>query len=112
MKLKLLIFLSLFVHLANPALADKGNNEISFYTGTFDVIDKEGDDQTSLFGIEHKNPNLFRDTFLGKLSPISGFMMTADSDTYFYTGVQAEYKIGKLNLTPSFAYTLLVMEKI
>ena len=29
---------------------------ISFYTGTFDVIDKEGDDQTNLFGIEHKNP--------------------------------------------------------
>ena len=29
--------------------------------------------------------------------------MTADSATYFYTGVQAEYKIGKLNLTPSFS---------
>ena len=24
-------------------------NELSFYTGTFDVIDKEGDDKTNLF---------------------------------------------------------------
>ena len=30
-------------------------------------------------------------------------MITSDSDTYFYTGVQAEYKIGKLNITPSFS---------
>ena len=36
------------------------NTNISLYTGTFDVIDKEGDDQTTLFGIEHRNPNLFR----------------------------------------------------
>ena len=49
----------------NYAVADQGDSNVSFYAGTFDVIDKEGDDQTSLFGIEHKNPNLFRDTFLG-----------------------------------------------
>ena len=41
------------------AQAEQGDTDISFYTGTFDVIDKEGDDKTSLFGIEHKNPNLF-----------------------------------------------------
>ena len=29
-------------------------------------------------------------------------MLTADTATYLYTGIQAEYKIGKLNLTPSF----------
>ena len=29
-------------------------------------------------------------------------MMTADSASYFYTGVQAEYDLGKLNITPSF----------
>ena len=38
----------------------KSETEYSFYAGTFDTIDKEGDDQTTLFGIEHKNPNLFR----------------------------------------------------
>ena len=41
-------------------------------------IDKEGDDQTTLFGIEHKNPNLFRNTFLGKFSPVSGAFITGE----------------------------------
>ena len=58
------------------------NNNLSLYAGTFDLIDKEGDDQTSLFGIEHKNPNLFRDTFLGKFSPISGGFVTGKSAVY------------------------------
>jgi hypothetical protein len=29
-------------------------------------------------------------------------MITADNAVYFYTGIQAQYKIGKINLTPSF----------
>ncbi len=102
MNLKLLVFLALLSFMANPALAEEGNKEISFYTGTFDVIDKEGDDQTSLFGIEHKNPNLFRDTFLGKFSPVSGGFMTGDSSVYLYTGVEGQYGIGRLKILPSF----------
>ena len=102
MKLKLLVFLALLSFMANPALAEEDNKEISFYTGTFDVIDKEGDDQTSLFGIEHKNPNLFRDTFLGKFSPVSGGFMTGDSSVYLYTGVEGQYGIGRLKILPSF----------
>ena len=102
MKLKLFVFLALLSFMANPALAEEGNKEISFYTGTFDVIDKEGDDQTSLFGIEHKNPNLFRDTFLGKFSPVSGGFMTGDSSVYLYTGVEGQYGIGRLKILPSF----------
>ena len=79
------------------------SKEISFYTGTFDVIDKEGDDQTNLFGLEHRNTNLFRDTFLGKISPLSGVFMTGKSSMYFYTGVEANYELGPLTLKPSFA---------
>jgi lipid A 3-O-deacylase len=78
-------------------------NNISLYTGTFDLIDKEGDDQTNLFGIEHKNPDLFRDTFLGKFKPVSGAFMTGKSSVYLYTGVEAQYGIGPLKILPSFA---------
>ena len=102
MKLKLLIFLALLNFMVSPALAKEGNKEISFFTGTFDVIDKEGDDQTSLFGIEHKNPNLFRDTFLGKFSPVSGGFLTGDNSVYLYTGVEGQYGIGRLKILPSF----------
>ena len=79
------------------------NKEISFYTGTFDLIDKEGDDKTTLFGVEHKNPNLSRDTFLGKFKPVSGAFMTGKSSVYLYTGVEAQYGIGPLKILPSFA---------
>ena len=55
-------------------------NDYSFYTGVFDTIDKEGDDKTSLLGIQHNNTNLFRDTFLGKLSPISSPLVLSESN--------------------------------
>jgi hypothetical protein len=76
MKFKLIIGLMIAFLTFASVNADQGDSEISFYTGTFDVIDKEGDDQTTLLGIEHKNPNLFRDTFLGKFKPVTGAFMT------------------------------------
>ena len=39
---------------------------------------------------------------MGNLSPVSGAMITGDNGTYVYTGVQAQYKLGNLNVTPSF----------
>ena len=75
---------------ANVVQTDEGDNDISIYTGTFDLIDKEGDDKTTLLGFEHKNPNLFRDTFLGKFKPVTGAFMTGDSSVYLYTGVEAQ----------------------
>jgi len=102
MKIKLLLIFALFIHLSKPLVANEGNNDISFYTGTFDLIDKEGDDQTSLFGVEHKNTNLFRNTILGKFSPVSGGFMTGESSVYLYTGIEGQYGIGPLKILPSF----------
>ena len=102
MKFKLLItLLTTFIIFAH-AQAEQGDADISFYTGTFDVIDKEGDDQTTLFGVEHKNPNLFRDTFLGKFKPVTGAFMTGNSSVYLYTGIEGQYGIGPLKISPSF----------
>ena len=75
-------------------------HEYNFYTGIFDFSD-DGK-SSALIGIQHQNENLYRESFLGTLSPVSGFLITGDSATYLYTGVQAEYNIGKMNLTPSF----------
>jgi len=80
----------------------KSETEYSFYTGTFDTIDKEGDDEATLYGFEHNNPVLFRDTFVGKFSPITGGFITDKDSIYLYTGVQAEYEMGFLNIIPSF----------
>ena len=103
MNLKSLLVLVFTVLATSSLVADEGDADISFYTGTFDVIDQEGDDQTSLFGIEHKNPNLFRDTFLGKFKPVTGAFMTGDSSVYLYTGIEGQYGIGPLKILPSFA---------
>ena len=103
MKFKLLIIVGLFVNLLSSSLADDKNNDMSFYIGTFDVIDKEGDDQATLFGVEHKNSELFRNTALGKFSPISGGFITGKNSVYLYTGVEGEYNIGSLKIYPSFA---------
>ena len=104
-KLSLLLLLTL---LFTPSQSEtqkisKVDTEYNFYVGTFDVIDKEGDDKTNLFGIEHKNKNLFRDTVFGKFSPVSGGFISGNSSVYLYTGIEAQYNLGPLKIVPSFA---------
>ena len=76
------------------------NNEFNVYSGMFDFSD-DGK-RAILVGLQHQNEELNRDTFLGNLSPITGALITADNASYVYTGVQAQYKMGAINLTPSF----------
>ena len=101
----LLIALISFPFFSFVSSADEkiNNNEteLNFFTGMFDFSD---DKQASgLFGLQHRNDELFRKSFLGKLSPISGVFLTEKSAIYLYTGVQAEYELGFLTITPSFA---------
>ena len=101
-KLILLIsFLIAFSAKAEEVKVKEKNTEFSIYTGMFDFSD-DGK-RASLLGFQHQNEELNRDTFLGNLSPITGAMITVDNASYVYTGVQANYKIGSLNFTPSFA---------
>ena len=102
MKFKFLIILGLLVGMSNLSQAEELGNDISFYAGTFDVIDKEGDDKSRMIGLEHKNPDLFRNTFLGRFSPITGGFVTADSSAYLYTGIEGQYGVGPLKILPSF----------
>ena len=80
---------------------DTNEHEINFYSGMFDFSDAGA--KSTIFGIQHQNENLIRNSFLGMISPVTGAMITADNAGYVYTGIQAQYKIGNLNLTPSFA---------
>ena len=96
---KLYLFLTLLFFFT-PA---KSETQYTFYSGTFDTIDKEKDDKATLYGFEHNNPVLFKDTFIGKLSPITGGFITDKDSVFIYTGVQIQYEIGPLKITPSFA---------
>ena len=99
MKLKKLYLLLLLLFIT-PV---KSDTEYSFYAGTFDLIDKEGDDKATLYGFEHNNPLLFRDTFVGRFSPITGGFVTDKSSIYLYTGIEADYNLGAITISPSFA---------
>ena len=101
------LLILLFVNFGS--IADDSSNEtvnsneteLNFFTGMFDFSD---DKQSSgLLGLQHQNEDLFRNSFLGKLSPITGGFFTEKNALYLYTGVQAEYELGFLTITPSFA---------
>jgi len=79
----------------------KNENELNLFTGMFDFSD--GKQKAGVLGLQHQNENLFRNSRLGKLSPITGGFVTENSAAYLYTGVQAEYELGFLKITPSFA---------
>ena len=75
--------------------------ELNLFTGMFDFSD--GKQSSALIGLQHQNDDLFRDSFLGKISPITGGFITEKSAFYVYTGAQAEYNLGLIKITPSFA---------
>jgi len=104
-KLSLLLLIIVFFtpsYSENPKVPKTGN-EYNFFVGTFDTIDKEGDDKTSLYGVQHENTDLFKDTIMGKFSPVTGGFISGNNSVYLYTGVQAQYELGLLKIIPSFA---------
>ena len=104
-KFRIIIALIAVFALTLSVNGEENNNalnehEINFYTGVFDFSD-DGQ-RAGLFGMQHQNENLSRNSFLGTLSPVTGFMITENNAGYIYTGIQAQYNVGKLNITPSF----------
>ena len=94
-----LVFFTLSLN-AEELKVKNQNTEFNVYTGMFDFSD-DGK-RSTLIGFQHQNEDLNRNTFLGNLSPITGALITSDNAAYIYTGVQAQYKIGAINFTPSF----------
>ena len=90
-----------FLSFANSEDKKSNNTELNFYTGMFDFSDDK--QAAGVFGIQHQNDDLFRKSFLGRLSPITGGFLTGNNAFYFYTGAQAEYDLGLFTITPSFA---------
>ena len=101
-KIFFIVAISLFCFSAHSEEKKIPINEhkFNFYTGMFDFSD--AGKKSTIFGIQHQNENLFRDSFLGTISPVTGALITGDNAAYIYTGVQAQYKLGNINLTPSF----------
>jgi len=102
MFLTLVSFFGSFAINAEEELKINNNEtELNLFTGMFDFSD--GKQKAGVLGLQHQNENLFRNSILGKLSPVTGGFLTENSAAYLYTGVQAEYELGFLKITPSFA---------
>ena len=97
--LSILLFLSTscFVSFADETITE---TKLQVYTGMFDFSDDK--QKSGLVGLQHQNEDLFRNSFLGRLSPITGGFLTEKNAFYLYTGVQAEYEMGPFKITPSF----------
>ena len=98
--LVLVSFLISLSSIADDHEIDNNNTKFNIYSGMFDFSD-DGK-RSTLIGFQHQNTDLNKDTFLGNLSPITGLLFTSDNAAYIYTGVQAQYSIGALNIIPSF----------
>ena len=96
-----LTFITFFSLLSSMAYSEENSSKFNVYSGMFDFSDTGK--KSTLIGFQHQNEDLNRDTFLGNISPITGALVTADSAAYIYTGVQAQYKLGRINFIPSFA---------
>ena len=90
-----------FFNFANADDKKSNETELNFFTGMFDFSDTN--QASGILGLQHQNNDLFRESFLGKLSPITGGFLTEKSAFYIYTGAQAEYDLGFITITPSFA---------
>ena len=90
-----------FLSFANSEEKKINQTELNFFAGMFDFSDTK--QAAGIIGLQHQNDDLFRESFLGKLSPITGGFLTENKAIYLYTGAQAEYDFGFLTITPSFA---------
>ena len=99
---KLIIFFVVLLTTTQLLAAENKDHQFNFFTGNFDFSD---DNQSALlFGFQHQNENLKRNTVIGNISPITGVFVTENSATYIYTGFEWNVDMGNgVKFTPSFA---------
>ena len=98
---KLILILIIFLTATKLVASENNSHQYNFFIGNFDFSD---DKQSALlFGFQHQNEDLNRDTIIGNISPISGGFVTENSAAYVYTGFEWNVDMGDLIFTPSFA---------
>ena len=91
-----------FLFLSIKAFAENNSpHQYNLFIGNFDFSDHK--QSAILFGFQHQNENLERDSLIGNISPITGGFITENSAVYVYTGFEWNVDMGELIFTPSFA---------
>ena len=97
------LWIALFFLFLSPKVFAENNSshQYNLFIGNFDFSDHK--QSAILFGFQHQNENLERDTLIGNISPITGGFITENSAVYFYTGFEWNVDMGSITFTPSFA---------
>ena len=98
---RLTLFIGIILTATNLVAAEDNNHQYNFFVGNFDFSDHK--QAAVLFGFQHQNEDLNRDTMIGNISPITGGFVTENSAAYIYTGFEWNIDMGALTFTPSFA---------
>ena len=80
---RLIVVLLLTFFATNLSIGEEmktGEHQINFFTGNFDFSDDK--QKAILVGFQHQNENLYRDTLIGNVSPITGGFITENSAAY------------------------------
>ena len=104
MYLKKLSFITILLLIVSNSFAEEEINnghQLNFFTGNFDFSDDK--QKAILMGFQHQDQSLYRNTFLGNISPITGGFITENSAAYIYTGIEWNVDLGGMVFTPSFA---------
>jgi lipid A 3-O-deacylase len=106
MNRKIIYLLTIFTLFFSPLLSEEKNkvnndHQYNFFIGNFDFSDDK--QAAALFGIQHQNEMLTRDSFFGNISPITGGFITENSAAYIYSGIEWNINMGSFEFTPSFA---------
>ena len=106
MKKITIYLLTLFIIFSSPLLSEEKNkinsdHQYNFFIGNFDFSDDK--QAATMYGFQHQNESLERNTFLGSISPITGGFITENSAAYIYSGIEWNLKMGPIEFTPSFA---------
>ena len=100
---KIFLFIIIFLTTTKLFAVEEINreNQMNFFTGNFDFSDDK--QKAILMGFQHQDQSLYRNTFLGNISPITGGFITENSAAYIYTGIEWNVDLGGMVFTPSFA---------
>ena len=101
MNLKKISLILVLLLTTTKLVASEDNHQLNFFIGNFDFSDHK--QAAVLFGFQHQNEDLNRDTLIGNISPITGGFVTENSAAYIYTGFEWNIDMGALTFTPSFA---------
>ena len=97
-----------FLSFANSEDKKSNETELNFFTGMFDFSDDK--QAAGVLGLQHQNDDLFRKSFLGRLSPITGGFLTEKTHFIFILERKQNMILDYLQLLQVLLQDIIILE--